>query len=94
MESMKTGRKFLKAGLWDEWLKQDTDQRKKVPPPPLQKTYSDDAKLIDLVAPQDLTMGNMPLIEAINRRKSHRRFTAEALSPEEVSFLPESLPCR
>jgi SagB-type dehydrogenase family enzyme len=87
MESTKTGRKFLEAGPWDEWLKQDTDQRKKVPPPPLQKPHPEGAKLIDLVAPKDLTVGKMPLIEAINRRQSHRRYTAEALSLEEISFL-------
>jgi len=87
MESVETGRKFLEAGPWEEWLKQDTDQRKKIAPPPLQKPYLQDATLIDLAAPQDLTVGNMPLIEAINRRKSRRRFTAEALSREEVSFL-------
>lgn len=29
----------------------------------------------------------MPLIEAINRRKSHRRYTTEGLSLEELSFL-------
>ena len=80
MESIKAGRKFLEAGSWDEWLKQDTDQRKKVPPPLLQKPCPEDAKLIDLVAPKDLTVGKMPLIEVINRRKSHRRYTAEALS--------------
>ena len=87
MESIKAGRKFLEAGSWDEWLKQDTDQRKKVPPPLLQKPCPEDAKLIDLVAPKDLTVGKMPLIEVINRRKSHRRYTAEALSLEEISFL-------
>ena len=87
MQSMETGRKFLEAGPWEEWLNQDTDQRRKVPPPPLQKPYPQDAKLIDLAAPQDLTVGSMPLIEAISRRKSHRRFTAEALSVEEISFL-------
>lgn len=87
MESVKTGRKFLQAGPWDEWLKQDTDQRMKVPAPPLQQPYAEDAKLIDLVAPKNLTVGNMPLIEAISRRKSHRRYTAEALSLEEISFL-------
>lgn len=65
MESMETCRKLLEAGPWDEWLKQDTDQRKKVPPPPLQKPYPEDAKLIDLVAPKDLTVGKMPLIEEI-----------------------------
>ncbi len=87
MESMETCRKLLEAGPWGEWLKQDTDQRKKIPPPPLQKPYPEDAKLIDLVATKDLTVGNMPLIEAINRRKSHRRYTAEALTLEELSFL-------
>ena len=87
METIKTGRKVLEAGPWEEWIKQDTDQRKKVPPPPLQKPCPADATLIDLVAPQDLTVGNLPLIEAISRRQSHRRYTAEALSLEEISFL-------
>jgi len=87
MKRMETGRKLLKAGPWGEWFKQDTDQRRKIPPPPLQKPYPADAKLIDLTAAKDLTVGNMPLIEAINRRKSHRRYTAEALTLEELSFL-------
>lgn len=87
MESMESGRKLLEAGPWGEWLKQDTDQRKKLPPPPLQKPYPENAKLIYLVAPKDLTVGQIPLIEAINRRRSHRRYTAEALTLEELSFL-------
>ncbi len=87
MKRMAAGRKLLEAGPWGEWLKQDTDQRKKIPPPPLQKSYPADAKLIDLVAAKDLTVGHMPLIEAINRRKSRRRYTAEALTLEELSFL-------
>jgi SagB-type dehydrogenase family enzyme len=87
MKPMAAGRKLLEAGPWGQWLKQDTDQRKKVPPPPLQKPYPADAKLIDLVAAKDLTVGDMPLIEAINRRKSRRRYTAAALTLEELSFL-------
>lgn len=87
MKRMAAGRKFLEAGPWGEWFKQDTDQRQKVPPPPLQKPYPTDAKVIDLVAAKDLTVGNMPLIEAINRRKSRRRYTAAALTLEELSFL-------
>jgi len=87
MKPMAAGRKLLEAGPWGQWLKQDTDQRQKVPPPPLQKPYPADAKLIDLVAAKDLTVGNMPLIEAINRRKSRRRYAAEALTLEELSFL-------
>ena len=87
MKRMETGRKLLKAGPWGEWFNQDTDQRKKVPPPPLQKPYPADAKLIDLMAAKDLTVGQMALIDAIDRRKSHRRYTAEALTLEELSFL-------
>lgn len=87
MQNMENGRKFLEAGPWDKWLRQDTDQRMKVPPPPLQKSYPEDAKLIELVAPRDLTLGQMPLLEAINCRKSHRRYNAEALTLEELSFL-------
>lgn len=84
---MVTGRKFLEAGPWDQWLRQDTDQRMKVPPPPLQKSYPENAELIDLIPPDDLTVGRMELLEAINRRKSHRRYTAEPLTAEELSFL-------
>jgi SagB-type dehydrogenase family enzyme len=87
MKPMAAGRKLLEAGPWGQWLKQDTDQRKKVPPPPLQKSYPADAKLIDLVAAKDFTVGNMPLIEAVNRRQSRRRYTAAALTLEELSFL-------
>jgi len=87
MERMSAGRKLLKAGPWDEWQKQDTDQRRKVPAPPLQKPYSADAKLIDLMAAKELTVGQMPLIDAINRRESRRRYTSEALTLEELSFL-------
>ena len=49
MERMSAGRKLLEAGPWGEWQKQDTDQRRKISPPPLQKPYPEDAKLIDLV---------------------------------------------
>ena len=87
MNRMETGREILKAGPWYEWVKQDTDQRRKVPSPPLQKSYPADAKLIDLMAAKDLTVGQMPLIDAINRRKSRRRYTSEALTLEELSFL-------
>jgi len=87
MKPMAAGRKLLEAGPWGQWLKQDTDQRKKVPPPPLQKSYPANAKLIDLVAAKDFTVGNMPLIEAVNRRQSRRRYTAAALTLEELSFL-------
>jgi SagB-type dehydrogenase family enzyme len=87
MESMETYRKFLKADRWNDWAELETDQRKKIPPPSTQKPYPKDATLIELIALKDLTVGKMPLIEAIGCRKSHRRFTEESLTLEELSFL-------
>jgi SagB-type dehydrogenase family enzyme len=87
VEAMEICRKFLKSDRWAEWWKQETDQRRGVPPPPPQKPYPEDAALVDLLAPKDLTVGQMPVIEAIGRRRSRREFTEEPLTSEELSFL-------
>lgn len=79
--------KFLKSDRWDEWKKIETDQRKGMPAPPPQKTYPKGARLTALVSPEDLTVGKMPLIEAIKRRRSRREFADESLTLEELSFL-------
>ena len=34
---------FLKSGDWDAWGREQTDQRSHLPPPPLEKPYSQDA---------------------------------------------------
>jgi SagB-type dehydrogenase family enzyme len=86
-EPVEDYRKFLKSDRWEEWRKIKTDQRKGVPAPPAQKPYPKGAKLIPLVSPEDLTVGGMPLIEAIKRRRSRRRFAEEPLTLEELSFL-------
>ncbi len=87
MEDWKSYRKLLKSDQWEEWQRLDTDQRKGVPAPPQQKPYPEDAVLLDLVPPNELTVGRMPLIEAIGRRRSRRQYTEEALTLEELSFL-------
>jgi SagB-type dehydrogenase family enzyme len=84
---MESGRKFLKSDRWAEWRKGETDQRKGIPAPPAQKPAPEGAALIDLVAPRNLDMGQMPVIEAIRRRRSRREFTTEPLSLAELSFL-------
>ena len=84
---METGRKFLKSNRWEEWRKHETDQRKGVPAPPPQKSYPEDAALTALAAPCDLAIGQMPVVEAIRRRRSRREFTEEPLTLEELSFL-------
>jgi SagB-type dehydrogenase family enzyme len=87
MENMETYRKFLKAERWEEWEQLETDQKRNISRPPIQKPYTKQAALISLIAPEDMTVGKMPLIETIRRRKSHRKFTNEFLTLEELSFL-------
>lgn len=78
---------FLKADQWEEWRKIESDQKKGIPVPLPEKPYDGDAVLVDLVAPDKLTVGQMPLIEAIRRRRSHRHFQHVPMSLEELSFL-------
>ena len=87
MESPETYRRFLKAYWWDERDKLEPDQQKRIPPPAVQKPYPENAPLVDLVTPEAWSVGDISLGEVIQRRKSHRKFTEEPLSLEELSFL-------
>ena len=87
MESIESNRKVIKADLWEEWDNLEKDQENKIPQPPAQKPYPEKAELIDLVSPADLTVGRMPLIEAIQRRRSRRQYSTDPLTLEELSFL-------
>ena len=80
-------RAVLKADLWEEWRKTESDQRKGIAVPVPQKPYPKDAVLVDLVAPDKLTVGQAPLIDVIRRRRSQRHYTAKSLTLEELSFL-------
>ena len=65
-----------------------TDQQKKVANPPLQKPYPKNIELIDLLAVDDISIGKeYPLYSALLNRISHRKFTNEPLSLEELSYL-------
>ncbi|MBN1557487.1 MAG: SagB/ThcOx family dehydrogenase [Lentisphaerae bacterium] len=79
------GRAFLK-GYAGDW-RQDTDQKRGQPPPPVQKPYPPDAAIIELAHPDALNLGRLPLADAINRRRSRREYTAEPLTRGELSFL-------
>jgi len=80
-------RKYLKNQELPGMVKAETDQMKGLPPPPIQKPYSKDSELVDLVSPEQFSLGNMPLIEAVRNRRSRRNFTQESLTLEELSFL-------
>lgn len=84
---MNSQRKCLKNPSIDELMEFTSDQRKGLPFPPIQKPYPADAVRLDLVKPEDFTCGNVPLINAINNRRSHRNYKETPLSLEELSFL-------
>jgi len=84
---MKENRKFLKSYAWKELRDYETDQKKGKPRPPVQKPYPDGSTLIDLIKIDDISLGENPLREVIGERKSHRFYTEDSLSLEELSFL-------
>jgi SagB-type dehydrogenase family enzyme len=86
-ESIARGRQFLRSEGWREWSTIETDQQKRLPPLPAQKPCPPDARLFDLVRPEDITLGTMPLAEAIRGRRSHRKYGRQPLTLEELSFL-------
>jgi SagB-type dehydrogenase family enzyme len=87
MPSMTQHRKFLQAGDWEDWRQEETDQRRGLLPPPVQAPCPDGAVLVDLVPPDDLTVGAMPVIQAIRQRRSRRKYMPDPLTLEELSFL-------
>jgi SagB-type dehydrogenase family enzyme len=65
-----------------------TDQNSGLAAPPIEKPFGVDSKRIDLIYPdQWKKILSIDLLSAIKSRKSHRQFTSESLSLEEVSFL-------
>ncbi len=83
----KSLRQQIKGDLWSEWGSLELDQRKGLPLPALQKPYPPGSNLIHLVSPVEITVGTMPLIEAIRLRQSCRSYQTVPLTLEELSFL-------
>ncbi|MBL7075947.1 MAG: SagB/ThcOx family dehydrogenase [Kiritimatiellae bacterium] len=69
-----------------DW-RQETDQRKGLPAPPVRQPIPGDAKRIALPRPETLALGQMPLKDVVTQRRSHRTFAATPLTLEELSFL-------
>ncbi|MDD2574247.1 MAG: SagB/ThcOx family dehydrogenase [Bacillota bacterium] len=87
MNGLENHRNFLKGHLWDQWDALERDQQKGLPVPLPQKPYGGDETFVDLVAQKDFTVGSIPLINALERRRSCRKYTGESLNLEELSFL-------
>jgi SagB-type dehydrogenase family enzyme len=84
---LKQVRQLLRADGWDDWADVETDQKKKLPSPPIVKPFSEDTGYIDLIKPQNLDIGKMPLKVTIGMRRSRRKYSNDSLSLEELSFL-------
>lgn len=78
-------RAFLKGTLLDWRI--DTDDRRGLPVPPIEKPWPSDAQRLDLVKPETFTVGTMRVIDAIRERRSRREYSAEPFSLEELSYL-------
>ena len=83
----KSKRELLKSYEWAQIDQVTSDQQQGLPRPDIQKSIPPDALLIDLVPPDQFTIGQTSVIEVIRDRISHRNFTNEALTLEELSFL-------
>jgi SagB-type dehydrogenase family enzyme len=84
--AIRAGRKFLRANQ-DLTKGVKTDQARKLPVPDLQKPVPPGAAVTPLPAADSLSLGGMPVVEAIAARRSRRVYTADPLSLEELSFL-------
>lgn len=87
MNQSEADRKFLKSDRWEEWRQSEYDQKRRIPAPPLEKPVPQGLPWFDLPAPETLRVGGMPLVEAIRRRRSQRRFGPGSLTLEELAFL-------
>jgi len=65
----------------------ETGQQRGDPPPPIEKPVPEGAALIDLTPLKAWQVKEMPLVEALRRRRSRRSFTSAPLSADELSFL-------
>jgi SagB-type dehydrogenase family enzyme len=81
-------RNFLKDNIRKSVDFSKPEQNNGVSAPPIQKPYPKNADLIDLVVEEDWeNIFNIPLTRAVKHRTSHRNYSDEPLSLEELSFL-------
>ena len=78
--------RVMLKGFPGEW-RADSDANQQGKEPPAGKPVPAGAKLIVLVPPTQLRLGDMPVRDAIAARRSTREFSDATMSPEELSYL-------
>jgi SagB-type dehydrogenase family enzyme len=79
-------REFLKPN-WADVDFEKTDQALGMPAPPQEKPYDPRGALIDLVPKEAWKLPSLSVADAIIARRSRRKYRADFLSIEELSFL-------
>jgi len=79
------GLKFMQQTKYGEMGR--SQQENGLPQPALEKPYAAKAKLMELPKPADLLIPEISLRKAIENRKTLRKYSAKALSPDEFAFL-------
>ena len=83
---IKNGRQFMKSET-EQWKNIKSDQMKKITQPPLEKPYDKDAEIIDLPEVNEKILRKTDIYTIFMDRESHRKYTEESLTLEELSFL-------
>jgi SagB-type dehydrogenase family enzyme len=85
---LETSRSFLKDTIRQSVDFSQTDQNRRIPPPPVEKPCNPDAIRINLPNPAELdSLRQIDLKTAIARRESCRNYSKAPLAIEELSFL-------
>lgn len=81
-------RYFLKDSIRKTIDFSQTDQNRRIAPPPIEKPFNSTAERIDLIPPSEFpNVANIDLLTAIGKRRSRRSYQEMPLSLTELSFL-------
>ena len=70
----KLKRELLKADEWAKFEQYSTDQQMGLPRPDIQKPAPHGARMIDLVPPDQFSVGSTAVVDVVRARRSHRNF--------------------
>jgi SagB-type dehydrogenase family enzyme len=87
-KTLEAYRSFLKDNIRKTVDFSLTDQNRRMPPPPVEKSYAPEKKRIDLPSIRTLNnIGRIDLQTAIAERESCRTYSDESITLDELSFL-------
>lgn len=85
MNDMTKQRKFMKSDAAD-WNNIISDQKKKIPCPPIEKPYDENGEIITLPSVNKNVVHKTNIYDIINDRKSRRKYTKDSLTLDELFF--------